>query len=164
MKQLWIIRHAKAEQEIPGSGDFGRKLRADRLDDIRLVATAAEKAGFLPPEWIVHSPSERTSATARLFSTYWQNKPTLFSEQSLYLADDVIIRQTIAALPEKVNRVALVGHNPGLTDFVQFFSPSQLIHLPTAGTVILEMKSWDDILFTGRAISKAEFIPKTLRH
>lgn len=163
MKQLWLIRHAKAEREIPGSGDFGRKLKADRLDDIRLVATAAEKAGFSPPEWIVYSASERTTATARRFSSYWQNMPALFSEQSLYLADDVIIRQTVSTLPENINRVALVGHNPGLTDFVQFFSPNQLIHLPTAGTIILEMKSWDNVLFTGRVMSKAEFIPKLLR-
>jgi phosphohistidine phosphatase len=133
------------------------------VGDIKLVETAAEKAGFSPPEWIVHSASARTTETARLMGQYRMNKPLLLAEQALYLADELTIRQYVAALPAHVNRVAIVGHNPGLTDVVQLFSPQPIINLPTAGMVIVGMKSWDDIRFPVKVIWKGLFIPKTLQ-
>ena len=88
------------------------------------------------PSLIVSSPATRAWTTARVIAeklTY----PVEFlqRENELYLASLNDILNVVVAQDEGFKSLMVVGHNPGLTDFVNYLSPGLTNNLPTAGVV-----------------------------
>src|SRR5262249_10533674 len=68
-------------------------------------------------------------------------------------------------LPAACASAALVGHNPGATDFVNALVGKQVVDaLPTFGVAILEIDaaSWADVSYGGARLA-ALHSPKTIR-
>ncbi len=55
--------------------------------------------------------------------------------------------QFIRTLDDKERSVALVGHNPGLTEFANFLSPGLTNNIPTAGVVSVQLERDDWSLY-----------------
>ena len=55
----------------------------------------------------------------------------------------------IQKVDNKVNNLMIIGHNPGLTYLVNYFSNINLYNLPTTGIVIFDIliEGWKDISF-----------------
>ena len=88
------------------------------------------------PSLIVSSPATRAWTTAKVIAeklTY----PVEFlqRENELYLASLNNLLDVVVAQDEGFNSLMIVGHNPGLTDFVNYLSPGLTVNLPTAGVV-----------------------------
>lgn len=135
MKTLTIVRHAKSSWNEPGLGDRERPLNKRGKRDAPVMGERIADAG-IRPSLIVSSPATRAWTTAKVIAeklTY----PVEFlqRENELYLASLNDILNVVVAQDEGFKSLMVVGHNPGLTDFVNYLSPGLTNNLPTAGVV-----------------------------
>ncbi len=135
MKTLTIVRHAKSSWNEPGLSDRERPLNKRGKRDAPVMGERIAAAG-IRPSLILSSPATRAWTTARVIAeklTY----PVEFlqRENELYLASLNDLLDVVVAQDEGFNSLMVVGHNPGLTDFVNYLSPGLTNNLPTAGVV-----------------------------
>ncbi len=135
MKTLTIVRHAKSSWKDSSLGDGERPLNSRGERDAPIMAARIADAG-IRPSLIVSSPALRAWTTARIIAQHISYPAEFLQrEHQLYLASvngllDVVVAQDIG-----FNSLMLVGHNPGLTELVNFLSPGLTNNLPTAGVV-----------------------------
>jgi phosphohistidine phosphatase len=161
--KLWVIRHAKSSWADPGQTDFQRPLnRRGKHDGERIAQWMRVQTER--PDWIVSSDARRARDTAEFVrSGYSVTADHLIFDHRLYEASAATIRDVVTELPESCPSAALVGHNPGSTEFVNAMVGTQVIdQLPTFGIALLEVPSrWPDVGF-GSARLIALYTPKSL--
>ena len=110
MRQLILLRHAKAAVDSDTGEDFDRPLAARGREDAPVVAQALVDAGA-DPQVVLVSDAKRTRETWALVSTAFPKAEVRFLK-SLYLSSS----ETLASEAEKAGaeRVMIVAHNPGL--------------------------------------------------
>jgi len=114
MKKLLLIRHAKAgNHDIE---DFKRLLTYRGLEDASLMATRLKKAELIP-EYIITSPALRTKATGEVFAKILGVAET-GEDRHIYEANTHDLLTVINHLPDEYSFVALVGHNPGISQIL----------------------------------------------
>lgn len=92
------------------------------------------------PSLIVTSSAVRAWTTAKTIARELNYpKEFLQREDGLYLASLDEILDTIVAQDIGFNSLMVVGHNPGLTDLVNFLQPGLTHNLPTAGVVSVQI-------------------------
>ena len=117
------------------------------------------------PERIVSSDAARARATTEYVRTGFSiSADRMVLEHRLYEASPVTIRDVVRELPGDCASAALVGHNPGFTDFVNAMVGRHVVdQLPTFGIALLDVPApWSDVRF-GTARLVALYTPKTLR-
>lgn len=161
--KLWVIRHAKSSWADPGQADFDRPLNGrGKKDGQRMVRWMKDQ--HERPEWIVSSDAARARATAEYVRKgYSVSTDRLVFEHRLYEASPSRIRDVVRELPDDCPSVALVGHNPGSTEFVNAMVGQNVVdQLPTFGIALLEVpEPWLDLRF-GSAHLIALHTPKSL--
>ena len=68
-------------------------------------------------------------------------------EDGLYLASLDNLLDVVATQDASFNHLMLFGHNPGLTDFVNYLVPGLTSNLPTCGVVSVVLDSEDWMLY-----------------
>jgi len=92
------------------------------------------------PSLIVSSPAVRAWKTAKIIAqAISYPREFLQKEDRLYLASLDDILDVVVAQDNGFNNLMVVGHNPGLTDFVNFLVPGLTNNLPTAGVVSVQI-------------------------
>jgi phosphohistidine phosphatase len=146
MKELILLRHAKAVPAKEAEEDFDRQLAERGREDAPRVAAALVEAGAAP-EIVLVSDARRARETWELARPSFPKADVKFLK-SLYLC----AAEALMAEAERagVERVMLVGHNPGLHELA-----SRLAHrsnaletklrtkFPTAAGAIFVRKSKD---------------------
>lgn len=143
MKTLIVIRHAKAEQSF--GNDKDRKLTERGHRDAEKMANLLVEKGFKIDK-IFSSPSVRTEQTTEYFAMANGLKgDDIKYFEKMYLGSVLNIEESILWLKENINTLAIVGHNPGVSDFVNDLTNSTIEDLPTCGIAVieLEMDNWD---------------------
>ncbi len=143
MKTLTIVRHAKSSWDNPGLPDRERPLNKRGERDAPKMGKRMHDAG-IRPSLIVSSPAARAWTTARIVAAEL-GYPLEFlqREKDLYLASLDRILDVIVAQDNGFNNLMIVGHNPGLTDFVNYLQPGLTSNLPTAGVVSVSINQDD---------------------
>ena len=154
MKTVTLFRHAKSgEKDNPRIDDFDRPL-SDRGLKAAPKMGVAMRDRHLRPNLILCSPSVRTRQTLTLASAEaWDRSPKVRYDERLYEASAQNIFEVLKEVPDKVDHVMIVGHNPGLQDLTVMLAVSgrerlQLKDkLPTAAVVTLEFDEdlWKDL-------------------
>lgn len=138
MKQLFIVRHAKSDW-----GDFNLK-DFDRPLNNRGHKNAPEMAKRfiaknLKPDIIVSSPALRALTTAKYFATGWKlDASRLNTDSSIYEASTKTLLKVINGFDNQFDSIALFGHNPGLTDLLNYLTDEYIANMPTCSTAIIE--------------------------
>jgi phosphohistidine phosphatase len=149
--KLWLIRHAKSDWSVPGLSDFARPLNARGLRDApRMQAWLARQPDAA--SWIWSSDAARARATADWVAAGFASaEPQLVLDHRLYLADPDTLLGVLRETPASERSIALVAHNPGLTDLVNRLAGSAVIdNLPTFGVACFEVgDAWVDLRFGG---------------
>jgi phosphohistidine phosphatase len=142
--RLWIIRHAKSDWSSPGQDDFDRPLNErGRRDGPRMAAWLAEQKD--PAHWIWCSDAVRARSTADfVLDGFKAAKPELVVDHRLYLAGADRLLDVLRETPDSIESVAVVAHNPGLTDLVNLLAGEPVLdNLPTFGIAVFKVKdSW----------------------
>jgi phosphohistidine phosphatase len=145
MKTLILIRHAKSDQ-----GDKHVKERSRPLTR-KGERRAAEMGAWLKerellPETILASSAVRACRTAELIAeASGYSGETRFLD-ALYMAEADEILVLLQYLPDELERVLVVGHNPGLESLIPMLT-SQVAALPCAGMAYLSLPidHWDEL-------------------
>jgi phosphohistidine phosphatase len=148
MLELVLLRHAHAILAIPNMQDIDRPLSAEGKQQATLQGKQLKKYKFLP-QAIITSPALRTLTTAQLVAKVLHYpKEEIEKIPELYLAEVADILQTISEVPVSIQRLLLVGHNPGLSQVCRLIADPMMAELPTAGAVFLqwEASSWDTVV------------------
>ena len=135
MKTLTIVRHAKSSWKDPSLKDRDRPLNGRGERDAPEMGRRIAEAG-IRPSLIISSPAKRAWTTAKIIAREI-NYPQEFlqREDDLYLASVDRILDVLVAQDARFNSIMLFGHNPGMTDFVNYLVPGLTDNLPTCGVV-----------------------------
>lgn len=135
---LTVIRHAKAAREEAGQADFDRPLtargKADATEGAKRLAEATSR-----PSVILTSPARRALKTAKVFERVLGGGVALLERPEIYEASVTDLLALLRDLPEELGHVALVGHNPGLSELVRTLARTPVEDLPTSGIVRLDL-------------------------
>ena len=174
MLQLLLLRHAKTERSSP-DGDHGRPLTKRGMADAALVGAYMREHRLVPDRAIV-SDALRTRQTYDIAATGLGadagEEIDAQMDNGLYLADNLGLLRAILETPAEVNRLLVVGHNPGVAELAHSLSAlgdetaiaGLQENFPTAALAIIEFDTlaWIDVAETkGRLV---HFItPRSLR-
>jgi phosphohistidine phosphatase len=147
MKKITIIRHAKSSWKNHGLLDIDRPLNKRGKRDAPMMGRRLVDRGC-DPEIILTSPAERAMRTAEAIAQElefpWDE---IVVEDRLYGADMDDWLEIISQFDDIFEWAMLFGHNPEITDLVNFFSSYYIPNVPTCGIVEIEfpVERWDDI-------------------
>jgi phosphohistidine phosphatase len=164
MKTLYLLRHAKSSRDDASLPDRDRPLNArGERDAAKMSKRWLQKKK--KPDLIMSSPATRAMVTAEVIAKNLNYKATHISiDARLYAATKATLIAVIEALDDKLDRVMLVGHNPGFAELAHHFD-SSIIFMPTCALAEFrfEATSWAGI---GRAkpAHTAFDSPKNSRH
>lgn len=148
MKTLLLVRHAKSSWKHPELDDHDRPLARRGERDARRMGELIERRELIPQQ-ILSSSAVRAAQTARIFCDHSGNEIPLSLLDDLYLAEAETYISQLKSLPDDIERVMVIGHNPGLESLLQILS-GQIQTLPTAVVAYLSLPidRWQDLAAT----------------
>jgi phosphohistidine phosphatase len=147
MKSLFILRHGKTQPDAP-QGDHARELKTRGVRDSAAMGEHIATLGD-PPQAIVTSTAVRARQTAQVVAAVTGFADRVTVEPRIYAADVETLLDVVRRLPETVDRVVLVGHNPGFEELTAALAgkDEDEIRLPTAGMAHLtfDIGRWAEV-------------------
>lgn len=139
MKQLLLLRHAKSSHADAGLDDHDRPLNARGEEEAPRVGRFLVD-NDLVPERTISSTACRAQRTAGLVHDVC-GLPTPLLNPQLYLAPPLEIAEVAMATDESVQRLMLVGHNPGMESLASHLR-GEVTEMKTAHLVVFQ---WEGI-------------------
>jgi phosphohistidine phosphatase len=155
MKRLTLIRHANADWKNPSIPDFDRPLNKRGMSEAEALGKHLLEQELVP-DLVLTSPARRTQQTTEVLArklTLAQRR--VKSQEVLYLATIDDILALVRATGPKVQHLAIVGHNPGISEVAKYFAP--------AGTTIIDMTTGAACVLTFTARSWLNIAPPAAR-
>jgi phosphohistidine phosphatase len=135
-RTLVLLRHAKSDWSHD-EPDLARPLAK------RGRRQAPEAGGWLAAnlhrlDLAVVSPANRARSTWDLVAARLDSPPPTRVDDRVYAASVDELLEVVRELPAELERVVLVGHNPGLEDLVETLA-GRWVPLPTSALAVLEL-------------------------
>lgn len=147
MKTLYLVRHAKSSWDDPLLDDFSRPLNArGKRDAPNMAKRLKEKRVVL--DLLLTSPAARTLSTAKEMAKVLNyDEHRIKTLPDLYHASPEKILEVLRQVNDKYSVVMLVGHNPGLTEFIDTLTELDIDNVPTCGVAAfkLNIASWKEL-------------------
>ena len=144
MKTLLVLRHAKSSWDHSELSDHDRPLsrRGNRAAP-RMGRLLVEQG--LVPDLILSSTAERARTTAELVADECAPPPPIDYLPSLYGADPQTYLEAASDSGDDLERVMVVGHNPGIESLVALLTGSYE-RMPTAALACIELQveNWEN--------------------
>lgn len=132
MRQLILVRHARARDAEPGQQDRDRPLHRSGREQCRFLEEWLRSHVAADAE-VFTSPAVRARQTASEILDDWFEGPVHVDER-LWAATPARLMQVVA---ETRGNLVLIAHNPGL-ESLQRVLTGHLLPIPTAGAIELE--------------------------
>lgn len=137
IKTLLLLRHAKSSWKNPGQQDHDRPLNARGKRDAPQMGRRLAELDLIP-DFILSSTAKRARKTAEKVAEAMGFEGVLELTKTLYLADIEEHLTVLLSVPDSVERVLVIAHNPGLQNLV--FSLTGLHQeMPTTGLAQIEL-------------------------
>ncbi len=145
MKTLLLMRHAKSSWKKKDLPDIERPLSPRGEKDAPAMGRLLRKKNLVP-DLIVTSPAVRAQQTAEAVAKKSHYEKEISCVDKLYMAEAPEIIGALTGLPDEVNSVLLIGHNPGLEYTLQLLT-GKIESLPTATItkISLPIEHWSDL-------------------
>lgn len=167
-RQLFVLRHAKSSWSDPSLDDQERPLAPRGRQAVKLLAEYVRANGIRPQQVLV-SPAKRTRETLEGVAPGGE----VIVEPELYDASAGSLLERLRRVPDDVESVMLIGHNPamqalvvGLADRSSSDPPrleSAAQKFPTGALATFELQApWAE-LRPGGAVLRELVRPKDLR-
>lgn len=150
MRELYIIRHGAAGKSVEDeSKDQNRRLTKRGKEKVKSIAKNLHKRE-IAFDVVITSPLPRAKETAEIISAHCSTKSEPYPID--LLKPGASNQKLVSFLNQirKAEKVAIVGHEPFLSDFVSFClskSDHSFITLKKGGVVMLEI---DEIVKPGK--------------
>ena len=163
MKTVLILRHAKSSWDNTYISDHDRPLKKrGRRDAPRMGILLKEQD--LIPDLIISSSARRALDTAEAAAESAGYEGPIEVTRVLYHADPDTYIDRLKSLPGDINRVLVVGHNPGMEDLLTELTGARE-RMPTAALaeVNLQIESWSDIAAEAEGSLENLWMPRELK-
>lgn len=164
MKTLLLMRHAKSswkkEEVLP---DKDRPLNKRGKRDAALMGELLVDRELVPQR-IITSSALRAYNTAELVAEASGFQGQIDPLDSLYMAEPPAYVSALRELGDDMERVMLIGHNPGLESLLQLLS-HRIEALPTAvlAHIVLPIREWSELSYDTTGEMVEIWHPKELR-
>lgn len=146
-KRVFIIRHAKTEQDMDfDKKDFDRILTArGKKDALNAAIRLQEKE--IEPCLMIASTAYRAASTAAIIAAQLDyNASYIQWESDLYLCEaETIDAQIQSVKDDSIDTLFIIAHNMGVTEYINHkVAQFQIDNVPTAGIIGFELNidSW----------------------
>ncbi len=139
MKTLYLIRHAKAAQEEPGLADAKRPLIKTGIERTKKIVEYLLDNSVIF-DLMIASHATRAMETAKLMAArmeYPEDK--IMCDKRIYCNDLQAFFDILFGLDDSISDVAIVGHNPLITEFANYFLDDKIVSMPTSSVVCIEI-------------------------
>lgn len=145
MKTLLLMRHAKSSWKDIELADHERPLKKRGHKDTFSIAKVLKKKDLIP-DYIMSSSAVRSLETAQDLAEKLDYKGELSILDTLYMAEPKTYIDSIQSVPNDVERLLVVGHNPGLESLVQILG-DKIDSMPTGGLAVISLpiETWADL-------------------
>jgi len=146
MKNLYLVRHAKAGWHDPALADFDRALTKKGHRQAEQMSWRLHKKG-VRPERLVSSPAVRAFETAEIFAdTLGIDRSNIMPRIEIYEGGVEALASVVRSLADDDNTVLLFGHNPSISHFVQWLTGKSAAAMETCGIARIELdcEHWQD--------------------
>lgn len=147
MKTITLMRHAKSSWGNIGLSDMDRPLIDKGIHKTHHVIDFLKSINF-SPEFILASSAVRALETAKMMAAAFGIENDHFrQEMAVYFANSDGYYDLCFALPQNLSHALIVGHNPSITGFANFFMDTEIDSLPTSGVVsiLFDAEKWEDL-------------------
>ncbi len=147
MKLLTLIRHAKSSWNDADLSDFERPLNRRGERDAPVMGRRFAAVGPRP-DLFVSSPATRAHTTAQILAAAaTPPAPRLILERDLYEANVEDFVRVVRELDPAAQHVAIIAHNPTLTEVVNLLSDAGIANVPTCALMRmrLDIDCWADV-------------------
>lgn len=121
MKNLYLMRHGEAGWGNPSDGDFARPLEARGERAAQLMGRHMASSN-MDIDLILCSAATRARQTLTHFLEGYAGNLENRIEETLYLAPPQTIINHLRAVPDMINSVLIIGHNPGFQSLSLFLA------------------------------------------
>lgn len=138
------MRHGKSSKDDPNLEDQERPLNKRGEKDAPRMGKLLRKENLVP-EAILSSPAKRAKDTAVAAAKASKYEGEIQLVPSFYYASPDAFWQALINLPDNVQRVMLVGHNPDLEELVHNLT-GEMVSMSTAAIAWIELPldHWKD--------------------
>lgn len=144
---LYIVRHAKAEDRAPFLTDHARKLTPDGT--IAAARMGRHLRGqSIRPDRIISSTAARAKSTAEVMAEQVGFDPAEIElNEHLYEGGPKAYLAAVNALPNTVQSIMLVGHNPDVSYFAEFLTHQSTGSMSKGAVVAVtfETMTWAEV-------------------
>jgi len=163
-KKLTLIRHAKSSWDDGELDDKQRPLTRRGEKDAAHIGRWLKEQHWRP-DTLWSSNALRAMMTAKIIaSTAKISLSSLDKKKKLYLAEASDLLGFINDLDDRIDHIALVGHNPGLLDLINALTGEMIDSLPTCSVYLIEFpcRTWQEVTI-GSGTTQTKISPKKLR-
>jgi phosphohistidine phosphatase len=144
VKKLLLMRHAKSSWKHPLPDEDRPLASRGERDAPKMGKRLAKRTRR--PDLILSSPARRALATARIVAKkLGYERKGIVVDPRLYPSSVRQLLDLVRGLDDRLKRVMLFGHNPGLANFAQRLS-SEIDRMPTAAVAEFSFNaSWSKV-------------------
>ena len=159
MKRLVLIRHGKSSWKDPALSDLKRPLKkrgernaGEMAERLATLGLDVERL-YMSPALRVTQTVERMTEKTGFAAGVTEISPELYT----FSYEDILL--FIKALDSGVQCVALAGHNPAITDLVNFLTLEEIANIPTCGIAVLDLEKdgWANLRAGGARLSHYDY-------
>ena len=152
MKRLILVRHAKSNLNQPLVSDHERILNQSGKNEAQLIGQYLSNNQYIPSH-IISSTATRALETAHIIIEQLKFKNNIETQSLIYSDSFLNILNLINNIDNQYQCIMLVGHNPTITQLINYITNVRIDHMPTCGTGIVDFKiTWDSITKDGQLI------------
>lgn len=140
MKYLYLLRHAKSNWKDLSVNDFNRPLNKRGKNDAPNMGKFLNNRN-VRVDLIISSSAKRTKETSRVIAEKIGYKNQIIFDENIYEATFEKLLSIIKNLDTNLNKVMIVGHNPGLTDLVNYLVDIEIDNIPTCGVAAIKLEN-----------------------
>jgi phosphohistidine phosphatase len=147
--RLILMRHAKSSWTSGAASDHARPLNGRGRNDAPRVGGRLLELGWIP-DLVVTSDSTRTLQTLDGVRAAMDLDCEVVATRDLYHAGTDEVREACYALPDAVETVLMLGHNPGWEDALHdLCGESQPMTTANAALLSVEARDWTAAINSG---------------
>jgi len=155
MKTLILVRHAKSNWTEINQKDIDRPLNSEgKMEAAEMALRLKEKGTSI--DHFISSPAKRATDTCKIFcETLENNVQDIYTVENLYEGSTFNYEAAVNKIPNEYKRVAIFGHNPGISYFSHKLSDEVYIdNFPSCGVYAIEAdcESWNDFMLAEKRV------------
>lgn len=144
---VYLVRHAKSSWKDASLSDMDRPLnkrgRRNSPDMGRRMLEQGHR-----PDLFISSPANRALTTARnIARELGVDESGIVTDEELYFSGAEGMQSVLERVDDQYRKVAMFGHNPTMTFFMNQLANTNVYNMPTCAIAIIgfDMASWADL-------------------